>query len=126
MSQRIEELLGVYDADGGLRGELAYVWGRWRGTAHCSLCTITHTTWRRKQEWDALVARLPVPLRVAHRDELTPDEAGAVRNERLPLVLARVPAGWRPVLGADRLDALDGDVTGFEVAVRALLEGSPG
>ena len=69
-TRELEELLGVYDADGGIRGELTYVWGRWRGTAHCSLCDLTHTTWRRKQEWDALVARVPVPLRVAHRNEL--------------------------------------------------------
>jgi hypothetical protein len=50
VSAPVEELLGVYDADGGVRGELAYVWGRWRGGVHCSLCDITHTTWRRKQE----------------------------------------------------------------------------
>lgn len=114
----VEELLGVYDADGGVRGELAYVWGRWRGTTHCSLCDITHTTWRRKQEWDAMVATLPVPLRVAHRNELAPDEAAAVAGQRQPLVLARGADGWRMFLPAGRLDALGGDVAAFEQAVR--------
>jgi len=28
----ISELVGVYDADGGLPGELAYLWGKLRGT----------------------------------------------------------------------------------------------
>ncbi|GAA1477337.1 hypothetical protein GCM10009623_17830 [Nocardioides aestuarii] len=118
----VEELLGVYDADGGVRGELAYVWGRWRGTAHCSLCDITHTAWRRKQEWDAMVAGLPVPLRVAHRNELAPDEARAVQGVQLAAVLARREDGWRVFLRADRLDALGGDVAAFEQAVRRELE----
>ena len=114
----VEELLGVYDADGGVRGELAYLWGRWRGTTHCSLCAITHTTWRRKQEWDSMVAGLPVPLRVAHRNELVPDEAAAVRDVELAAVLARGADGWRVFLSAGRLDALGGDVAAFEQAVR--------
>jgi hypothetical protein len=118
---RIQELLGVYDADGGIRGELTYVWGRWRGTAHCSLCDLTHTTWRRKQEWDELVSRVPVPLRVAHRNELDPAERAAATGQPLPLLLGRDAAGWRPVVGADRLDSLAGDLAGFETVLRELL-----
>lgn len=34
--------MGVYDADGGLLGELAYLTGRILGIAHCALCEITH------------------------------------------------------------------------------------
>ena len=33
--------MGVYDADGGLLGELAYLTGRILGIAHCALCDIT-------------------------------------------------------------------------------------
>ena len=44
---RVGELVGVYHADGGLLGELRYAYGKVRGTAHCSLCDITHATvWR--------------------------------------------------------------------------------
>ena len=55
----ISELVGVYDADGGLRGEAAYLWGRLRGTTHCGLCDITHSSVRRKASWDRMVASLP-------------------------------------------------------------------
>ena len=55
----ISELVGVYDANGGLLGEAAYVWGRLRGTTHCGLCDITHATVRRKAEWDRMAAGLP-------------------------------------------------------------------
>jgi hypothetical protein len=121
VSARVEELLGVYDADGGVRGELAYVWGRWRGGVHCSLCDITHTTWRRKQEWDALVARTPVLLRVAHRNELSAAEQAAVAGQRLPLVLGRDAGGWRTVVDAERLDTLGGEVDALDSVLREVL-----
>ena len=38
----VKKAYGVYHADGGIIGELAYVWGKIRGTAHCALCDITH------------------------------------------------------------------------------------
>ena len=60
----------MYDADGGLLGEAAYVWGKLRGTKHCGLCDITHSTVRRKGEWDRMVASLPVPVRLLHLNEL--------------------------------------------------------
>ena len=44
----IERLIGVYDADGGLRGELAYVLGHLAGRAECALCDITHSAVRKE------------------------------------------------------------------------------
>ena len=34
----MDALYGIYNADDGIMGELAYVWGKIRGTAHCALC----------------------------------------------------------------------------------------
>jgi hypothetical protein len=122
----VSELVGVYDADGGLLGEAAYVWGRLRGTRHCGLCDITHSTVRRKGEWDRLVARLPVPVRLLHLNELDDDLAAAVAATRAPVVLAREDDGWRELVGAAELDEMAGSVTAFETAVRArLAEASP-
>jgi hypothetical protein len=104
------EVVGVYDADGGLVGEAAYVWGRLRGTVHCSLCDITHSPLRRKPAWDRLVAGLPVPVRLLHRNELDADVAAAVAVTGLPVLLVHDDGGWRPLVGADELDALDGSV----------------
>jgi hypothetical protein len=61
-------LIGVYDADGGLRGEIAYLAGK-LGGHHCSLCDITHSPIRRRREWDTYVSALPVPFEVVHRNE---------------------------------------------------------
>jgi hypothetical protein len=64
---------------------------------------------------------VPVPLRVAHRNELDPAEQAAATGQPLPLLLGRDAAGWRPVAGADRLDSLAGDLAGFETVLRELL-----
>ena len=35
-------LVGVYNANGGIVGELSYVLGKVKGSAHCALCDISH------------------------------------------------------------------------------------
>ena len=103
-------LVGVYDADGSLLGEAAYVWGRMRGTRHCALCDITHGRVRRKPAWDRMVAGLGVPVELLHLDELPPDVAAAAAESGVPVLLARTPEGLRPLVGAAELDGLDGSV----------------
>jgi hypothetical protein len=58
---RYSELVGVYHAEGSLLGELRYVWGKLRGTAHCALCDITHGRLSEKSAFKSLRERLPVP-----------------------------------------------------------------
>ena len=118
----VSELVGVYDADGGLLGEAAYVWGKVRGTRHCGLCDITHSTVRRKGEWDRMVARLPVPVRLLHLNELDDDLRAAVAATRAPVVLARETGGWRELIGVAELDEMAGSVDAFEAAVRRRLD----
>jgi len=60
-TENATELIGVYDADGGLRGELSCVFGHQPGRRQCGLCDITHSPVRRKAAWDAMVAGLSVP-----------------------------------------------------------------
>ncbi|WP_353826411.1 hypothetical protein [Agromyces sp. SYSU T0242] len=117
------EYLGVYDADGGLRGELAYVLGHVIGTAECALCDVTHR-WRRKPEWDAMVRRLDAPFALRHRNEVDDASVQAeIARHGLPLVLARDDdGGWRTVLDRDQLAGARGSVDEFErllLAVRA-------
>ena len=121
----VSELVGVYDADGGLLGEAAYVWGKVRGTRHCGLCDITHSAVRRKAEWDRMAASLPVPVRLLHLNELDDDLRAAVVAAGAPVVLARDGAGWTDLLGAAELDEMAGSVAAFEAAVRRRLEESP-
>jgi len=89
--QTVVRLVGVYDADGGLRGELAYLAGK-LGGRHCSLCDITHSPVRRRREWDSYTASLPVPFEVVHRNERDPAVRAATTG-REPCVIAQTDTG---------------------------------
>lgn len=117
-----KELIGVYDADGGLLGEAAYVWGRLRGTRHCSLCDITHSPLRRKPSWDELLARLPVPFTTLHLNEMPADVADVIRTAGAPVVLIRTETDLTVLLDAADLERADGDVQRFEQLLRRRLE----
>jgi len=115
-------------ADGGVVGELAYVVGHLLGRTECSLCEVTHGSVRRRPAWDAMTARLPVPLRLVHRNETTEDERAAYGVSGLPAVLGVRGDGSRTVLlGPTGLGAVAGSVERFEEALRAALavEGVP-
>jgi len=119
----VEELIGVYRADGGIRGELAYLVGKVRGTSHCALCDITHSHVRRKRAWDAMVAELGVPFRLLHLNERSAHVIAAA-GDRSPVVLAQVREPKTPllrlvlVLDEDQAEAADGSVEAFGQALR--------
>jgi hypothetical protein len=123
MDRSVVEVLGIYDADGGLRGEVSYVVGKLLGRVHCSLCDVTHSPLGRKKAWDELVRSSTTPLRVVHRNELSAPEAAAVEGVALPVLLGRsIDGGWRVLVDAVRLDELGGSVAGFRAEVAAALQ----
>ncbi|MEO8108353.1 MAG: hypothetical protein ABI720_13680 [Actinomycetes bacterium] len=122
----VESLIGIYRADGGIRGELTYLVGKVRGTAHCGLCDITHSRVRRKGVWDAMVAGLGVPFELLHLNERSAHLMAAV-GDRSPIILAQVrePGAslLRLVLAMDenQVEASKGSVESFERALRQSL-----
>jgi len=114
-------LIGVYDADGGLLGEAAYVWGKVRRTRHCALCDITHGRVRRRPEWDQMVADLGMPVDLLHSNEMPPDVRQAVAACGAPLVLGRTCGGLLPLVVGAELDSLDGSVARLGDLLRARL-----
>lgn len=115
----VARLVGVYDADGGLRGELAYIVGKVAGR-HCELCDITHSPVRRRRAWDEYVATLPVPFDVVHRNERTPAIAAATAGHE-PCVAAELSDGSVEVV-LDRHDLRRaGDVAGLARALSTAL-----
>lgn len=116
----VDRILGVYNADGGFVGELRYIVGHVLGTVSCALCDITHSPIRRKREWDALVAELEIMVDLRHLNELDEREAAAV-GDNAPIVLVERDGMLETLLDAPQLDALDGSVSAFGVAVRAAL-----
>ncbi len=113
-------LVGVYRADGGLRGELRYLAGHYLHGQTCSLCDITHSPFRRKAAWDAGVAELGIPFDLLHLNELDPDLAAHVGDDAA-MVVGERSNGRVTLLDNDELTALDGDVAGFFAALRSRL-----
>ena len=105
---RFERLVGIYDADGTIRGELAYLIGRTRGTAHCALCDMTHSRVRRRGDFDIAARGLAVPLELCHRDEID-ETVRAAAGGSYPCVVGVGAAGALVVMDPDDLEACAGD-----------------
>ncbi len=108
-TQAIVRLAGVYDADGTLRGELAYWVGARLGRRHCSLCEITHGSVRERPDWQSCRAGLPVPFDTYHRDD-QPDHIRAVADGQAPVVIAETDTDHIVLLAATDLDACEGSI----------------
>jgi len=118
----VQRLIGIYDADHTLRGELAYFVGARLGRAHCALCDITHATVRAKPEWRRCQAQLPVPFETFHRDD-QPAEVRAATDDAAPVVVAETAAGsFTVLLDADALEDCQGSITTMQRAVEHALQ----
>ncbi len=113
----LTRLVGVYDADGTLRGELTYFVGARLGRAHCSLCDITHGRVRERADWRDCRDGLPVPFVTVHRDELPPSLVGFVAA--YPYVAAETDDGPVLLLDGAALEACGGDPEALVAALEA-------
>lgn len=100
----IRRLIGVYNAEGTLRGELAYWVGARLGRAHCALCDITHGSIRERPDWQACRSGLPVPFDTYHRND-QPDEVRTLLGDQSPCVVADTDQGMVLLLDPASLDA---------------------
>ena len=114
---RVRRLIGVYNAEGSLRGELAYVIGSRFGQAHCALCDITHGALRQRASWKECRASLPVPFDTYHLDD-QPEEVRDAIAGQAPAVVAETDLGLRVLLGPDQLERCESS----PAALRAALE----
>ena len=103
----IVRLVGVYDADHTLRGELAYWIGARLGRRHCSLCDITHGSVRQRPDWKACRDGLPVPFDTFHRDD-QPDHIRVAANGAAPVVVASTDAEHHVLLSGTDLEQCGG------------------
>jgi len=115
---RIEQLVGIYDADGTLAGEIAYVVGHLVGRRSCALCDITHGSLKRRPEFDEAAATLGVPFELVHRDETSAEMSELVDGE-LPCVVAEGDGQRVVLLDRDALVACRKDPVALADAIRS-------
>lgn len=69
----ITRVIGVYDAEGTLRGEISYLLRRTLAGQHCALCDITHGSVRMRSSWERCSAefssRHGISVLLAHLDD---------------------------------------------------------
>ena len=112
----IVRLIGVYDADGTVRGELSYWIGARFGRAHCSLCDITHGLLRERPEWRTCRSDLPVPFDTYHRDD-QPESVRATIGDSAPAVVAETVGGTVQMLGPTELAECRGSIDALIQAI---------
>ena len=116
-----ENLVGIFDADGGLRGELRYVVDKLAGRGHCALCDITHGfNPLGKRSWKEACAAAGVRVELLHRDEASPQQLAA--TDRLPVVLAGDGARWRVLVPEGDLSGCRGNPAELLQLIEARLE----
>lgn len=113
----VRRLIGVYDADGTMLGELSYFLGARLGRTHCALCDITHGLVRERTEWRAARDDLPVEFVTYHRDD-QPDDVRDVIGDRLPAVVAETASGVTVLLDGSDLERCHSDPQSLVAEVR--------
>ena len=88
----MNKLIGVYDADATLWGEMSYWIGARFGVRHCGLCDITHSLFREKSQWRECQSKLEHDLHIEfetfHRND-QPDDVRECIDGDYPAVVMR-------------------------------------
>ena len=123
--ENFARLIGVYDADSGVVGELRYLVGKLTGSGHCALCDVTHgLNLRGKAEWRACTRAFPIELSTMHRNEQDPALAELTRGA-LPCVVGERAGGTREVVVTrEQLEACGSDVAALDTLLRAVIRPS--
>ena len=93
-----ERVLMVYNADGGLRGELAYLVKKGLGVAKCELCSITHGALSERGSWRACKSGIDADVVGVHRNELSDAERAFIAG-RYPCVVSEREGELAMVVG---------------------------
>ena len=119
-------LIGIYKANGGFIGELAYVLGHMVGARECNLCDITHSPIKKKSEFKKFEKTLRdefgIEFRLAHMNERTPAELAASQGREPCVLLEHSDGSMSMFLDYVELKACDGRVSSFEKLVRSRLD----
>jgi len=108
--KKILRLIGVYNANGTLLGELAYLIRKKLGIRDCVLCDITYRGFRKNKEWLEHPKSKNVELIYLNdRNE----ELREFTDQKTPCIVGQVKGGYVMVINKDELRRLKGNVQDF-------------
>ena len=111
-------LIGVYNANGTLRGELSYFVKARLGAAHSALCDITHGLVR-ETRLGCMPPELPLPFETFHQDD-QPEDVRLATGNTAPVVVADTNTGI-VVLREAELTACEGSPEKLREALETAL-----
>ena len=119
-------LIGVYNADGGIIGELSYVLGHLIGLRNCSLCDISHSPVKMKSSFKTLQRELleqhGIDVKMVHRNERNDLEAAASEGREPCMIRQHADQSISMFLDSAELKTLSGNVESFEKLIYSRLD----
>lgn len=120
-SSTFSEIIGVYNAESTLWGELTYWIGARIGSRHCSLCDITHGLFTQRTDWKECASQLGIPFNTFHIND-APTDVTQAANGMYPIVLGRSSAGLQVLLTDSDLDQCAGSTQVFKQKLELLIQ----
>ena len=114
------EVIGVYNANSTILGEVSYWIGARFGVAHCSLCDITHGLFAERKDWKSCRDQSEFNFSTFHRND-QPDAVRAAANDVTPVVVALVNDKYQVLLGPQQIDACEGSPERLVAAITEAL-----
>jgi hypothetical protein len=102
------QVVGIYNADGSVIGELAYVVSKLTGRGSCELCDITHG-WNPfgRRECKTAVQQSGLDITFIHRDEALPEQLAAAGQ--LPSIITLGDDVWQEIMAASYFASFKAD-----------------
>tara|TARA_Y100001970_G_C13944766_1_gene705043 strand:- start:113 stop:496 length:384 start_codon:yes stop_codon:yes gene_type:complete len=102
----------IYNADGSLTGELAYLFKKYLYGFKCSMCEITYNRFTTKKDWKKKISQLDISLKTVHLDE-QPDDLSKFSQNKAPCVVGKNQDGFKLIFTNSDLKMINGDVDLF-------------
>ena len=119
-------LIGVYNADGGIVGEISYVLGHLIGIRSCSLCDISHSPVKKKAAFKELEQHLlsehGIMVRMIHLNERNERETKASEGREPCMLLEYPDQSISMFLDSTDLKALSGSVKSLKKLITSRLD----
>ena len=109
----LNQIIGIYQADGGVLGELKYISGKIFGMAHCALCDITHGRTGKKDAWKECESNLGIPIKFVHLNEREP-ELEEYTKSITPCIVGKTNKDYILLVNSEQLEKCKGNVKELE------------
>lgn len=121
MSQTIERLIFIYNANSGLSSAVLDSAKKLFRLEACGLCTITHGLLKEKQAWKNCQAGFNLPIDYFHKDDY-PDNLREVVKDKLPCIVAQISPKPLILLNDEQINSCRGDVVALETKLKKSIE----